>query len=421
MRCFRCQEMAKYVIQPFCADCGIKFADLVLEIKPSSNLNAGASAWVGWRVRNTGPLEGLSVHCEVFSPDLELGGEPAGHDRLNANTTGRERHIQLTPPNVGSYRVDFFVHVNDVWIARCQVILSTADPASKHPPSVIVNARNTSEQAVSVGNDTITLRFEGNDAKPLCQGEYSAVTLEIVLPHETPTMQKLRLTLSSGRKVILVGVQNRQVTIGRSRKTDIMLRGSNDDQSLQISGHHANIRFDRVAQWEQLPAAWGTTVDGSPMIEGQVLDLCDGQEITVAHAVTIRPTSFTERLPDDVRQAYMRHCQRHNQKHRPAEGRVSSILLSSTSEAGLITEYILIQEAIRLGSDPGCALPISGNHVRPFHARIAFLAGQFWIEPCQPEAAVTASGKRVPYGYRVPLRGDSTFRLGETSINVEEG
>ena len=411
--------------QPFCPECGASFQALSLQSNSSILRRVGQGLDLCWRLSHadkpaghTGNTE-LLAEVDVRCSELELDGGRATL-RLPKNGQTADHHVRFTPQHAGIYFLEFVVIVNSHWVAKHSVALRVLDK-TQMPANITITGRTASGDGIVAGNDQFHLNFADLAAHqpPQTSADLSHAVLERVRPRPVTPAPGLRITLPGNREVLLVASESNTFGVGRGREQDVMLRASDREQSTRISRSHACIGFKPTgAYWEQFQTPYGTEFDGTPLDEGLKAALKDDQQITVARAVLLEPKLFEEPLTPDQDESFRRFSHGLGATYTSPIGRVSALGVRVSNEDGLFSENILMQRAVSLGQNPRCPITVIGSGVMSQHARISYLAGQYWIEATQRDSPVKVGGASVPYGYLKALSSGIPVTLGETEIGV---
>ena len=427
MQCDRCGEVIQFADQRFCTGCGTEQPwPFKLFVKHRRTLRHDAPGMLTcWVQLDSSTTESATVELSVSSP--KLGHLSGNCGAVSIAGDGKTSPLTVTVDPLGvinDAEVEFFVTLNQHWIARGTHRLSVIEPPNEANIAIHTQGGDVSGNGARL-SDNYNINLHGHDAAPTVPDETHEVRVSPVLKHADNTeLRSLRLTLPNGETVTLVGATEGLVTLGRSSRQDIVLRAGIGELDRQISNKHARIEFGETVTWTEIPSEtagfvrYGTERDGERLIDGEPYHMQTGAKFLLAQSLTIVPTLLEGALDPAARQTDERHARRLGTQVEPQRGRTTAVRLDVTNAIGEVGQYLLIPRAVRIGSNADCPLRVIEDDVRSFHARLVYLAGRFWIEPSQKDACVEVRGEIIPFGHRVALQPNDEIVLGTARFSV---
>lgn len=234
----------------------------------------------------------------------------------------------------------------------------------------------------------------------------------------------LRFPTAAGeRNVSLAG--GFRFRLGKDRSNDVVLRvlppsKDNNEKSLQLSGHHADIHFrDGEVVWRNANCPNGT------VIGGQSLGLTD--QLPLQHGVTIQAASVLRLIvdlyhqeafdPDGDYSAFdLQPVVEDGPRTAPEEA--TAIRIRRTDELAALEQYVLFPRSVLIGRDLGCPVLIADPSMQERHARLLLLRSGLWIEPVSAEAFVSVDGQTLKPNELARIVPNTQVQCGDVSILV---
>lgn len=242
---------------------------------------------------------------------------------------------------------------------------------------------------------------------------------------DRPPLSKLCLTIPDGggnRNVCLL--TERQVSIGRKRDNDIVLRlwprnSQNDHLTSLISSRHAHLAFtESGVVWKNLNCGNGTRIAGAHTQAGSDCLLQQASQIWPADALSLGCELFRVD-PTDSDSAYELFEKRLvGISSAPPVGSFRAVRLTRNDSLRGKEEYVVFQRAVSIGSGPSCAIRIDHPTVRPIHGHIMLLGASLWLEAASKRYPTRVDGEAVSLGQLVPLYPNLTVQVGEVELQV---
>lgn len=438
MRCFVCGANTKEPYQQFCTQCEgpISLQPIRLEVRLPNGLTRGGKCLLQWRLL-ANPQAPWPANVErVVDFDFqgpftqEHGAHAVSIPAIGYTNTG---DLTFIANDSGIVSFKCTLTINNRWVARGTGEVSVSHDAS----SITMNlgGHKPKGESVAVGNQTFNVNQIDRQAQ---LSEFRNVPLELVTEvppkHSVKKLSLLNTTAPSSNRWLLLACPgecrengNSLFQIGRSKSQDFQILCHDRELENRVSRRHARLQLGPDgAQWIELPAGdpahtkWVTEINGIQASENEPWSVPAGARIEIPTVASFEAHHVRETIDQFDRLRYRRLAHQLNRRYCPSVGPISAIGLSSKDETLRSPQRVIfLQQAASLGANPTSLIHVEGTGVEYIHARILYLADQFWIEALSP---LTHNGRPLPLKHPERLSTGDTLSVGIarlTVINVE--
>jgi hypothetical protein len=216
-----------------------------------------------------------------------------------------------------------------------------------------------------------------------------------------------------------------RAALGRDYKTNdiaLLLWPECDEKSINISRQHACIELnDDGAIWRNLNCRFGLEVGKRFYGANQSAAIRKDEVISPAGVLPL--TCHVDEFDmNQVAQDYqlLERRQAVDAGAWPAKLRAVRLEREAQVDAGKHEKYVVFDRVITIGRAPNSTICIVGVGVALTHARIVWLANQFFLEPLQKMHPTYMDEAQILPDQLFPLAPDVNIRLGEVEITVKD-
>jgi pSer/pThr/pTyr-binding forkhead associated (FHA) protein len=254
-----------------------------------------------------------------------------------------------------------------------------------------------------------------------------------------PHLERAMLVTEDDRRIILLA--KRIATFGRNTVNDVMVRylprsESNDGLSRDISRNHMVLEISEQGLLIHDKSSKGIAVN-LDVVEGthtltaddvdDELDLCFGEDPLSDRFEFEMQLFGGERDPQDqldlsrLDDLFAEESGRRFDLAGRLAGtcQINAVRLRRTSNLKE-EEYVLVYRHAFIGSSPTeSAVVLSGDTLKPRHARIIYLGNTFWLQNRAKDGAVQVDDQPIALREMVPLEPGMKIQFGETTVRFE--
>jgi len=249
------------------------------------------------------------------------------------------------------------------------------------------------------------------------------------------------LKVGDNRRIMLIA--QRQVTFGRSRDCDVVLRflprnDDNDSHSRNISRKHFSlILTEGGLALRDLESRTGIEIDYEPVRAERLLTVDDASDalpvgvgteleveqplqlsLGISHAAENR-VNLTGIVGED-HHYFELLGERAGRLWRLAEqSQVDGCRIRRTNNLVDQEEYVLCYRHVLIGSSSHCLIRLSDPLVEPVHARLMFIGQCYWLENLAGAESLILNGAPLPPYRLVPIQPGMNLSIGNTNLSWE--